>query len=217
MNRERDDERNQRSRSPRRTSWRPDDLRPFEDFDTPRDDYNDPTDRGYDQAARSGPSRYAIPEGRGGVFGTTGGGTFDGGFHPVERVGIYDRTGAPGPFEPEPQRGPRHGRDAHFDQVGFEPRRGGPHAGKGPKNYRRSDERILEDVNEALTRHPELDASEVEVSVEARVVRLSGGVPDRRAKRLAEDIAYQVPGVEDVENKLKAPGLFGRKATRVTD
>lgn len=42
------------------------------------------TDRGYDEAAHSGPSRYGRPEGAGGVFGTTGGGTFSGGFRAVE-------------------------------------------------------------------------------------------------------------------------------------
>lgn len=46
---------------------------------------NDPTNRGYDEAAHSGPGKYGVPEGEGGVFGTTGGGTFDGGMHVVER------------------------------------------------------------------------------------------------------------------------------------
>lgn len=53
------------------------------------------TDRGYDEAANSGPSRYAVPEGEGGVFGTTGGGTYAGGFQVVERAGINDRSGEP--------------------------------------------------------------------------------------------------------------------------
>ena len=60
------------------------------------------TDRGYDEAANSGPSRYAVPEGEGGVFGTTGGGTYGGGFQVVERPGIYDRSGEP---EPDEERG----------------------------------------------------------------------------------------------------------------
>lgn len=53
------------------------------------------TDRGYDEAARSGPSRYAVPEGAGGVFGTTGGGTYGEGFQVEERPGVYDRSGEP--------------------------------------------------------------------------------------------------------------------------
>lgn len=76
------------------------------------------------------------------------------------------------------------------------------HAGRGPRGYRRSDDRIREDVNEELTRHPEIDASEIEVRVEHGEVTLTGMVEDRRAKRLAEDIAERCSGVEDVRNEL---------------
>jgi hypothetical protein len=81
--------------------------------------------------------------------------------------------------------------------------RRGQHAGRGPKGYKRSDERIREDVNERLTDHPELDASEIEVSVEDGIVTLSGTVDDRRDKRLAEDIAESVSGVQDVTNNIR--------------
>ena len=37
--------------------------------------------------------------------------------------------------------------------------------GRGPKGDRCSDERIEEDINEQLARHPEIDASEIEVKV----------------------------------------------------
>lgn len=49
------------------------------------------SDRGYDEAVRSGESRYGVPEGEGGVFGTTGGGTFGGGMQIVERPLVYDK------------------------------------------------------------------------------------------------------------------------------
>lgn len=52
---------------------------------TPPREKDDPTNDGYDEAAHSGPSQYGVPEGQGGVFGTSGGGTFDGGMHEVER------------------------------------------------------------------------------------------------------------------------------------
>lgn len=52
---------------------------------TPPHEKDDPTNAGYDEAAHSGPGRYGVPEGEGGVFGTSGGGTFEGGFHEVER------------------------------------------------------------------------------------------------------------------------------------
>lgn len=80
----------------------------------------------------------------------------------------------------------------------------GPHAGRGPRGYRRSDERIQEDVCEALTRHGELDASGIEVEVEDGEVRLRGTVPDRRTKRAAVAVAETVPWVEDVHTELRA-------------
>lgn len=79
----------------------------------------------------------------------------------------------------------------------------GPHAGKGPKNYRRSDERIREDVGDALERHPDIDASDIELQVTDGVVVLSGTVEDRRTKRLAEDVVDAIPGVRDVDNQLR--------------
>lgn len=75
--------------------------------------------------------------------------------------------------------------------------------GRGPRGYRRSDERIQEDVCDRLTRHGEIDASEVEVQVEQGEVILSGMVPTRRMKRLAEDEAWSLPGVEQVHNRLR--------------
>jgi hypothetical protein len=77
-------------------------------------------------------------------------------------------------------------------------------AGRGPKNYRRSDERIADDVNEALTRSPYIDATDIDVRVEDGAVTLLGSVDDRGAKRLAEDIAESCFGVRDVSNRLKA-------------
>jgi hypothetical protein len=90
-------------------------------------------------------------------------------------------------------------------------------AGRGPRNYKRSDERIREDVNERLTRHPELDAVDIDVRVSNCQVVLMGVVEDRRAKRLAEDIAEDVWGVDDVRNELKVrhgflASLTGEKA-----
>jgi hypothetical protein len=52
---------------------------------TPPDEKDDTTNAGYDEAAHTGPGRYGVPEGEGGVFGTTGGGTFKGGMHVEER------------------------------------------------------------------------------------------------------------------------------------
>jgi osmotically-inducible protein OsmY len=77
------------------------------------------------------------------------------------------------------------------------------YAGRGPKGYRRSDDRILEDVNEALSRNPELDASEIEVKVNNGEVTLSGTVSERQFKRIAEEVAEHCSGVEDVRNEIR--------------
>jgi len=60
---------------------------------TPPHEKNDPTNAGYDEAARSGPGRYGVPEGEGGVFGTSGGGTYEGGLHEEERPVIETEKG----------------------------------------------------------------------------------------------------------------------------
>lgn len=79
----------------------------------------------------------------------------------------------------------------------------GPHRGKGPAGYRRSDERIRELVCESLTDDDQIDASHIEVSVSGGEVTLSGTVDDRGTKRAAEDCAYSVSGVRDVQNRLR--------------
>jgi BON domain-containing protein len=79
----------------------------------------------------------------------------------------------------------------------------GPHAGRGPKGYQRSDQRIEEDVNEALTRNGQLDATNIQVKVDQGVVTLTGTVDSRQDKRMAEDIADSCPGVKDVHNQIR--------------
>jgi hypothetical protein len=80
----------------------------------------------------------------------------------------------------------------------------GRYAGRGPKNYVRSDQRIWEDVNERLTENAYLDATEIEVQVKEGEVTLTGAVEDRRSKRLAEDLAESVAGVKEVHNQLSS-------------
>jgi len=80
--------------------------------------------------------------------------------------------------------------------------------GRGPKGYRRADERIREDVSEELFRNPEIDASEIEIQAQNGEVTLTGKVENRHQKRLAEDIAERVSGVTDVHNQLKVDKGF---------
>lgn len=83
--------------------------------------------------------------------------------------------------------------------------------GRGPKNYRRSDTRIEEDVSDALMMNADVDASDIEVKVDKGVVCLSGVVEDRHQKRIAEELAESVLGVQDVENGLKVRhGIWSR-------
>ena len=78
------------------------------------------------------------------------------------------------------------------------------HFGKGPKGYKRSDEKIHDEVCELLTSHYDIDASEIEVEVKEGVVTLGGSVESRRTKRMAEDVVADMNGVQDVRNNLRA-------------
>lgn len=86
------------------------------------------------------------------------------------------------------------------------------YAGRGPKGWRRSDDRIKDDVCEALEHHPEVDASDIEVDVKDGMVILKGNVEDRRQKRMAEDVIDQLQGVHDVKNELSINKSFFERA-----
>jgi osmotically-inducible protein OsmY len=79
----------------------------------------------------------------------------------------------------------------------------GSHHGKGPKGYRRSDERIRDEVSDRLSDDHWLDASDIEVKVENGEVTLTGTVMDRDSKRRAERLAESASGVSDVQNNIK--------------
>lgn len=79
----------------------------------------------------------------------------------------------------------------------------GPHYGKGPKGWKRSDERIKENVCEALYRYPHVDASDIEVTVKDACVYLRGTVESREVKKTTENCVEHLSGVEDVQNELK--------------
>jgi hypothetical protein len=89
-----------------------------------------------------------------------------------------------------------------YADRGTQPERG-RFTGRGPKNWRRSDERIRDDINERLTMHPDIDATEIDVQVKDGEVTLMGTVDERYAKRLAEDLAENTSGVRDVHNQIR--------------
>jgi len=92
------------------------------------------------------------------------------------------------------------------------PERAGGHRGRGPRNILRSDERIADDLIERLTRDEDIDAREILVAVDTGTVTLTGEVPERRMKHLAENLAVAVQGVREVNNRLtvdKGSASFG--------
>lgn len=89
------------------------------------------------------------------------------------------------------------------EMPGISRRQEGSYRGKGPRNYKRSDERIREDVVDRLTDDAYVDASDIEVTVQGCDVILEGTVINRSEKRRAEDVVESISGVVNVENRLK--------------
>jgi osmotically-inducible protein OsmY len=79
----------------------------------------------------------------------------------------------------------------------------GGYRGRGPKGYHRSVDRIREDVCDRLSDDDWLDASEIDVQMQGEEVILTGTVNSREDKRRAEDLAESIPGVRNVENRLR--------------
>lgn len=93
----------------------------------------------------------------------------------------------------------------------------GPHKGRGPKGYTRSDERIREDISDRLTDDSEIDASEIEIEVAGGEVTISGFVTDRIIKRKVEDLADAVSGVKHVQNNVRVKLAGDEESTLATD
>lgn len=75
--------------------------------------------------------------------------------------------------------------------------------GVGPRGYKRSDDRIYEEVCEVLAQDPGIDASDIDVGVKDGTVTLAGSVDSRFAKRQVEDCIEGVSGVNDVINNIR--------------
>lgn len=125
-------------------------------------------------------------------------------FGMMEGYGTYDRTRDVGRE--------RLDRDEH-EGRGLMQRIKESFRGKGPKGYRRSDERIREDVSERLEEDHDVDASDIEVRVADGVVTLSGTVRDRWQKRRAEDIAERATAVRDVQNEIRLAHDAGERTS----
>lgn len=81
-----------------------------------------------------------------------------------------------------------------------------------PKSYKRSDERLKDDIHEELIRHGRIDASDIEVQVKDGEVTLTGQVSSRQDKRIAEELAERVLGVHDVQNQLRVRSQVGQSS-----
>lgn len=71
-----------------------------------------------------------------------------------------------------------------------------------PKAYKREEDRIHDEVLEALMSHLKVDAADIGVKVTDGVVYLTGKVRDRQVKKQAEYLAENIPGVVDIRNEL---------------
>lgn len=138
---------------------------------------------------------------------STSGGSYGTGTHGV--AGQRDHTDRGGS-----QRSDNRG---FFDKAGDEVaswfgdddaarRREKDHRGRGPANYTRSDDRILEDACDRLTEDGEVDARNIQVTVQGGELTLDGTVEDRRHKRRAEDVVHDISGVGHVQNNLRMTG-----------
>jgi hypothetical protein len=101
-----------------------------------------------------------------------------------------------------PARGPGQW-SGDWSQAPGEGRPRANYSGRGPRDYRRSDDRLREEICERFTDDAELDPSDVSVHVEACEVTLTGVVSSRDQKRRAEYLAERVRGVRDVSNQLR--------------
>jgi len=81
------------------TSKRDDEIDYTAEGRTPPHEKDDPTNEGYDEAVKNGEGVYGVLEGQGGVFGTTGGGTYGRGMHVEERPALTTERGKDEPVD----------------------------------------------------------------------------------------------------------------------
>ena len=173
-----------------------------------------------------GGGAYGSPYSRQSAFGQhTGragggnGGSYDSGrSFGSERQGYGSSRGQSSGYSPDDLRGPsgmyqgsgtfgsqeRYGSGQYGNRGWMGRQREiGPHSGKGPKGYTRSDDRIREDISDRLMADGDVDASEIEVDVRGGEVVLRGVVDSRETKRCVEDVVDSVQGVQNVQNQLR--------------
>ncbi len=75
----------------------------------------------------------------------------------------------------------------------------------------RSATQIREDSFKALEKDPEVNASEIEISVKDGIVTLAGTVESRHIKRQVENVVNEIEGVLDINNNLRIDTTIASK------
>jgi osmotically-inducible protein OsmY len=94
-------------------------------------------------------------------------------------------------------------RSDPYQMVDYMIDRGVNFRGRGPKDFKITDEQIREEICEILVRDSFIDATEIDVEVREGCVFLKGLVDSRQTKRLAEISIENLAGVNDIINQLK--------------
>jgi osmotically-inducible protein OsmY len=178
------------------------DVRDQRDRENGRDDFrglDSDNDRRFGDRASAGGRGDQFAERDRNMYGDRGYGSYDGS---MGQSGAHAGGPITRGWRGQGVHGGSEGHWGDMDRGGRSSMRG-PHAGKGPQGFQRSDERIKEMVHEALTDHEHIDATHIVVDVSDGEVTLSGRVDDRQTKRLADDIVDRVTGVKDVHNQLR--------------
>lgn len=121
-----------------------------------------------------------------------------------------DYSGSPSGYFGDDYRSPGQGLDQYGSQGSPARQWGqeeyGANRGRGPRGYKRSDDRIREEVCDCLTDDDRLDATHIEVMVKDGEVTLSGFTTSREDKRWAESLAERISGVKEVQNGIRLLG-----------
>lgn len=87
--------------------------------------------------------------------------------------------------------------------------RGPDYRGLGPRGYSRTDEIIRANICEHFCEDPDLDASDIEVSIRDGAVCLAGSVRNAWSRRHAEEVAASISGVGTIQNDLRVDSESG--------
>lgn len=102
----------------------------------------------------------------------------------------------------EPAKGPDYDREAYYggraDQIIPQ-----PHGGDGTQGQDISEHSAIRSIVGRLRQHPGIGTSRIDVGYDGGIVTLSGGVFSEDVRQRAEQIAFEVPGVNAVHNNIR--------------